>query len=72
MLNENTAVIHIEKAKSTVDGLYTIINQQFAEHEWSGSTFINREQDLGKEGMRKAKLSYHPVSLLDKFIVNAV
>lgn len=71
MLNENTAVIHIEKAKNSVDGLYTFINQQFAEKEWSGSTFINREQDLGVEGMRKAKLSYHPVRLIDKYTIFA-
>lgn len=69
MLNENTAVIHIEKAKSSIDGLYTIINQQFAEKEWSASAFINREQDLGQEGMRKAKLSYQPVRLIDKYAV---
>jgi hypothetical protein len=69
LLSEDTAVIHIEKAKNTVDGLYTLINQQFAEHEWSHTTFINREQDLGKEGMRKAKLSYHPAMILEKFTV---
>lgn len=69
MLNLDTAVIHIEKAKNTVDGLYTIINQQFAEKEWSGSTYINREQDMGKEGMRKAKLSYQPLRLIDKYTV---
>lgn len=69
MLNTDTAVIHIEKAKNAIDGLYTIINQQFAEREWSGSTYINREQDLGMEGMRKAKLSYQPVRLIDKYTV---
>ncbi len=69
MLNNDTAVIHIEKAKNTVDGLYTIINQQFVEKEWSGSTYINREQDLGMEGMRKAKLSYQPLRLIEKYTV---
>ena len=69
MLTGDTAVIHIEKAKSSIDGLYTLINQQFASREWSGTTYINREQDLGKEGMRKAKLSYHPVRLIDKYTV---
>ena len=72
MLTADTAVIHIEKAKSSIDGLYTIINQQFVEQEWSGTAFINREQDLGKEGMRKAKLSYHPVTLIDKYTVYTV
>jgi hypothetical protein len=69
LLNENTAVIHVEKAKSSIKGLYTFINQQFVEKEWSGTTYINREQDLGFEGMRKAKLSYHPVRLIDKYTV---
>lgn len=69
MLNDNTAVIHIEKAKKTVNGLYTIVNQQFAEREWSQAAYINREQDLGKEGMRKAKLSYQPVKMIDKYTV---
>ncbi len=69
ILNNNTAVIHIEKAKSSVDGLFTIINQQFVEHEWYETLYINREQDLGMEGLRKAKLSYHPVRIIDKFTV---
>lgn len=69
MLNDDTAVIHIEKADSSVDGLYAIVNQQFAVNEWSGTSFINREQDLGIEGMRKAKLSYHPCRIIDKYTV---
>ncbi|MGI6668928.1 MAG: DUF2156 domain-containing protein [Acetivibrionales bacterium] len=72
MLNENTAVIHVEKARSSVKGLYAFINQQFAEKEWPGTTYINREQDLGLEGMRKAKLSYHPVRLIEKYTVYPV
>lgn len=69
MLNEDTAVIHIEKAKFSINGLYTMINQQFCEHEWSGAKFVNREQDLGEEGLRKAKLSYNPIKMIDKYIV---
>ena len=68
-LNEDTAVIHIEKGNSKVNGIYSFINQQFSEHEWSGETYINREQDLGMEGMRKAKLSYHPCKLLNKYTI---
>lgn len=71
MLNEDTAVIHIEKAKNSIDGLYTLINQQFAQREWSETTYINREQDLGLEGMRRSKLSYHPVRLIEKYTVYA-
>lgn len=69
LLNGDTAVIHIEKAKNSVNGLYTIINQQFAQNEWSDTVYINREQDLGSEGLRKAKLSYQPVRLVDKYTV---
>ena len=72
MLNEDTAVIHIEKARSSINGLYTVINQQFVQREWSSTAYINREQDLGLEGMRKAKLSYHPVTLVEKFNVYPV
>ncbi len=69
MLNDNTAVIHIEKAKGSIDGLYTFINQQFAQNAWGSAEYINREQDLGIEGLRRAKLSYQPVNLIDKYII---
>jgi hypothetical protein len=69
MLNSDTAVIHIEKANHHIDGLYTLINQQFCEREWKEAVYVNREQDLGLEGLRKAKLSYNPVKLIDKYTV---
>ncbi|MFZ5988664.1 MAG: DUF2156 domain-containing protein [Bacillota bacterium] len=69
VLNNDTAVIHIEKASSDIRGLYTIINQQFCENEWRDMTYINREQDLGIEGLRKAKLSYNPVRMTNKYSV---
>ena len=68
-LNSQTAVIHIEKANPTFDGLYQLINQEFCKHEWKGISYINREQDLGEEGLRKAKLSYHPHHLVNKYTV---
>ncbi|MEG6614473.1 phosphatidylglycerol lysyltransferase domain-containing protein [Pseudoclostridium thermosuccinogenes] len=67
MLNSDTAVIHTEKANSAIHGLYTFINQQFCEHEWKDTMYINREQDLGIEGIRKAKLSYNPVMMIRKY-----
>jgi len=69
MLNSDTAVIHIEKANTKIDGLYTLVNQQFCEKEWKEAEFINREQDLGLEGLRKAKQSYNPIKLVDKYTV---
>ena len=67
MLNENTAVIHIEKADPEIPGLYPVINQQFCENNWQGVRYINREQDLGIPGLRGAKLSYYPDHMVNKF-----
>ena len=69
MLNPDTAVIHIEKANPEIPGIYAAINQLFCQNAWSHATYINREQDLGVEGLRKAKLSYHPHHMVEKFTV---
>ena len=68
-LNRNTVVIHIEKANGDIQGIYAAINQQFLEHEWSGFELVNREQDLGEEGLRKAKESYLPDHYVEKCTV---
>lgn len=68
-LNSDTAVIHIEKANADIHGLYPLINQQFVANQWTGLEYVNREQDLGLEGLRKAKLSYNPVGFVEKYIV---
>ncbi len=67
MLNQDTAVIHIEKASPQIPGLYAVINQEFSRHSWSQVPFVNREQDLGVPGLRTAKLSYNPLRLVEKF-----
>lgn len=67
MLNENTAVVHIEKADPEIPGLYPAINQQFCEKSLKNAPYINREQDLGIPGLREAKLSYYPDHLVKKF-----
>jgi hypothetical protein len=69
MLNPDTAVIHIEKANPGIPGLYAVINQLFAKGAWSLAKYINREQDLGLEGLRKAKKSYYPHHMVEKFIL---
>jgi hypothetical protein len=69
LLNAQTAAVHIEKANPEIPGLYAMINRQFCQKYWSGVPFINREQDLGEEGLRKAKLSYHPARLVEKYRV---
>lgn len=70
LLNEQTAVIHVEKANPEIRGFYAVINQQFCEKNWSQVSYINREQDLGEPGLRKAKLSYYPHHLEEKFRVS--
>ena len=67
LLNNYTAVVHYEKANAEYRGLYTAINQMFCEHELADTEFINREQDLGDPGLRKAKESYYPSRLVEKF-----
>ena len=66
-LNPDTAVIHIEKANPDIPGLYAAINQLFCAEEWSGVKYINREQDLGLENLRKAKESYYPDHMVEKY-----
>ena len=66
-LNEEMAVVHIEKADPEIQGLYAVINQQFCENAWPSISFVNREQDLGEPGLRQAKLSYYPDYLIEKF-----
>ncbi|MDF1655371.1 MAG: phosphatidylglycerol lysyltransferase domain-containing protein [Coxiellaceae bacterium] len=69
VLNQDTVVIHIEKANTQYRGAYQAINRYFLQQHWSGFTYVNRQQDLGMEGLRKAKMSYHPVRLIDKYSV---
>lgn len=68
--NDDTAVIHVEKGLSAFKGIYGVINQEFCAHEWQHVTFINREEDMGIEGLRKAKESYNPVKMIEKYGVS--
>ena len=63
-LNPSTCVVHFEKALREFKGLYQLVNRETAKKIFSkGCKNINREEDLGIEGLRKAKLSYHPIEL---------
>lgn len=59
--------VHIEKAFSDIRGAYPMINQQFVKNELSNYKYINREDDTGADNLRKAKLSYHPAILAQKY-----
>ncbi|MDO4311807.1 MAG: phosphatidylglycerol lysyltransferase domain-containing protein [Eubacteriales bacterium] len=65
----DTFVVHIEKAFADIDGAYTMINQQFVQHACMDYKYVNREEDTGAEGLRKAKRSYRPVFMVEKGLV---
>lgn len=65
MLTADTALIHMEKADGEYQGAYPMINQQFCQHEFSEAIWIDREEDMGLESLRKAKLSYVPEKLVE-------
>ena len=68
-VTNDTFVVHIEKAFADIQGAYPMINQQFVLNECENYQYINREDDTGAEGLRKAKLSYRPVFLVEKGMV---
>ncbi len=69
LLNENILVIHIEKAHMEYEGSYQAINNLFLKESGTKVIYINREQDLGIEGLRRAKESYKPIRMVKKSII---
>ena len=65
-INDEAFCIHVEKADTRYDGAFTMINRLFAQHLPPHYTLIDREEDLGLEGLRQSKLSYHPLFLQPK------
>ena len=68
-LNSETFVIHVEKALPEVQGAYPTLFNEFIKANASSFKYINREDDVGVEGLRKSKLSYRPEFLLKKYVV---
>ena len=68
-LNDDTALVIAEKANSEIQGLYQAMNQMFCENALSRYTWVNREQDAGNAGLRRAKLSYYPHHMVAKYRV---
>lgn len=69
-LNSDTYVIHIEKAFSSIRGAYQMINREFASYIRDNHPhiiYVNREDDTGDKGLRRAKLSYYPDRMIEKY-----
>ncbi len=66
-ISDNAVDVMVEKGDYAYAGVYQAINKMFAQNACSDVTFINREEDMGIEGLRHAKLSYNPVCLLKKY-----
>ena len=68
-LSSDTFDVHFEKAREDADGAYAAINQAFAQYlreKYPDIRYLDREEDMGLEGLRKAKLSYYPDHLKEK------
>lgn len=68
-INNETVVIHFEKGQTDYKGIYQAINNFFLTDGGSRFIYVNREQDLADEGLRKAKMSYNPIDFVKKFVV---
>ena len=66
--DEKTYLVHFEKGDSNYKGVYQFINNATVKNLPESVLFINREQDLGDEGMRQAKLTYRPCGFINKYL----
>lgn len=64
-----TAYVHVEKADPEIRGLYTFINRQFQIECFPEAEYVNREDDLGLEGLRQAKMTYNPIYFEKKYSI---
>ncbi len=71
-INDDMALVHIEKANADIRGLYPYINKMFIADEFPDVKWVNREEDMGIEGLRKSKLSYYPERFIEKYTVREV
>ncbi|HPX79427.1 MAG TPA: phosphatidylglycerol lysyltransferase domain-containing protein, partial [Bacteroidales bacterium] len=70
LFNKNTWLVHVEKAFPQYRGAYQLINREFVRYaleKYPEIEYINREDDSGDEGLRQAKLSYHPAFFIEKY-----
>jgi hypothetical protein len=68
-VNIKLAVIHAERGEISFKGIYAFLNKKFIEKSFHDTEFINRQEDTGNEGLRKSKKSYHPVKMVEKYLI---
>jgi uncharacterized protein len=66
-INHNTFDVMVEKGETEYEGVFAAVNKYFVQSLPDQFTLINREEDLGLEGLRRSKLSYQPTRILDKW-----
>lgn len=69
-VNEKFAVIHAERGEIEYKGIYAFLNRKFLTESFSHIEFVNRQEDAGNAGLRKAKQSYKPIKMVKKYLVN--
>ncbi|MBO4897728.1 MAG: DUF2156 domain-containing protein [Clostridia bacterium] len=72
MLSPDTAVIHLEKADTSYRGGFVAISSMFLQNRFADVKYVNREEDMGIEGLRTAKMSYHPCRLVKKITAREI
>ncbi len=71
-VNDKMAVIHVERGEIAYKGIYAFLNRIFLMESFSDTEFVNRQEDTGNDGLRKAKQSYHPVKMVKKYLVKVI
>ena len=71
-INDYVFDTHVEKADASIRGAYPMITREFARNSIAQYTLVNREEDMGIDGLRQAKLSWHPEQLLTKYIAEEI
>lgn len=71
-VNDKMAVIHVERGEVEYKGIYAFLNRQFLIQSFSDTEYVNRQEDTGNAGLRKAKQSYHPVKMVKKYLIKVI
>jgi len=66
-ITDDMAVVYFEKADTRFDGIYAMLNKQYVANEWPDVKYINRQEDMGKPGLRQSKRSYYPEFLIRNY-----